>query len=420
MKVLVVGSGAREHAIVWRVVQNESVEEVYCAPGNGGTALMAHNVDVSATDADGLLSLATERGIDLVIIGPETPLIAGVADQLRSAGFVVFGPSAEAARLEGSKAWAKELMQKYGIPCARSVTFDSPAEAKEYIRGQSMPIVVKADGEAAGKGVTVAMTHEEAISAVTAAMEERVFGKAGDVVVVEECLSGPEVSALAFTDGKTVVPMVPSCDYKRVYDGDEGPNTGGMGAYSPPGFVDAAMQERILRTILEPTVAALAAEGIVYQGVLYAGLMMTAEGPKVLEYNVRFGDPETQAVLPRLKTDLVDIALAVAHGRLAEIAVEWDERATCGVVLASGGYPGPYSKGLPITGLERLDDGIRAFHAGTAVANGGFVTAGGRVLTLVAMGRDMAEARQKVYANAERVSFPGRHYRRDIAAREVR
>jgi len=419
MRVLIVGGGGREHAILWHVRRSPLVDEVFCAPGNAGTAQLARNVPIPAHDADGLLGFAVAQGIDLTIVGPESPLIAGLADRFREQGLRVFGPSAAAARLEGSKAWAKSVMQKYGIPCARSVTFDSARAAKDYVLAQPVPVVVKADGEALGKGVTVAQTHAEALAAITAAMEERVFGAAGERVVIEECLRGPEVSALAFSDGCTVVPMVPACDYKRVYDGDEGPNTGGMGGYSPPGFVGAAFQDTVLRTILQPTVAALAAEGVTYQGVLYAGLMLTEDGPKVLEFNCRFGDPETQVILPRLKSDLVAIALAVAEGRLAEVPVEWDERVTCGVVLASGGYPGPIRKGLPIEGLDRLDDGILAFHAGTMLAEGRVVTSGGRVLALVALGRDLAAARTAVYANVDRVTFAGRHYRRDIAAREV-
>ena len=420
MKVLVVGGGGREHAIVWRVIQSPLVTEIYCAPGNAGTALMAHNVAIDAHQVDRLQAFAVERGIDLTIIGPEAPLISGLADGLRRAGRLAFGPGAAGARLEGSKAWAKELLQKYDIPCARSAAFRDPRAAKEYVLNQPVPVVVKADGLAQGKGVTVAQTHEEALAAIREAMEQRVFGEAGDAVVVEECLTGPEVSALAFTDGETVVPMVPACDYKRVFDGDLGPNTGGMGSYSPPGFVDAALQERIVTTILRPTVAALAAEGIPYRGVLYAGLMLTADGPKVLEFNARFGDPETQVILPRLRTDLVQICLEVARGRLGEISVDWDERAACAVVLAAGGYPGSYPKGQQITGIDDLDEGVYAFHAGTALSGGKFVTAGGRVLALVGTGGDVAEARAMVYANTDRVRFDGVHYRRDIGAREVR
>lgn len=419
MKVLVVGGGGREHAIVWRLIQSPLVSQIFCAPGNAGIGLMAHNVPLAASQIDKLVTFALDNGIDLTIVGPEAPLIGGLADRLRRAGKLVFGPVAAAARLEGSKAWAKDLMQRYGIPCARSRTFDDAARAKDYVLSQALPIVVKADGLAQGKGVTVAQTQEEALAAVSAAMESRVFGAAGDSVVIEECLSGLEVSALAFTDGQTVVPMVPACDYKRVDDGDEGPNTGGMGSYSPPGFVGAALQDTIKRTILEPTVAALKAEGIDYRGVLYAGLMLTEDGPKVLEYNVRFGDPETQVILPRLRSDLFEVCLEVARGRLDAVTVEWDDAAACGVVLASGGYPDGYAKGCTIEGLDELDDGILAFHAGTALAKGRFVTAGGRVLALVARGADIGAARAKVYANVGRVQFRGVHYRKDIGAREV-
>jgi phosphoribosylamine---glycine ligase len=420
VKVLVVGGGGREHAIVWSLIQSPLVSQIFCAPGNAGIGLMAHNVPLEANQTDQLVTFALENGIDLTIVGPEAPLIDGLADRLRRAGKLVFGPGAAAARLEGSKAWAKDLMQKYGIPCARSQTFGDLAQARDYVLSQPLPVVVKADGLAQGKGVTVAQSHAEALAALSAAMERRVFGAAGDSVVIEECLSGPEVSALAFADGQTIVPMVPACDYKRVDDGDEGPNTGGMGSYSPPGFVDASLWETIRRTILEPTLAALRAEGIDYRGVLYAGLMLTAAGPKVLEYNVRFGDPETQVILPRLRSDLFAICLEVARGRLDAIAVDWDEAAACGVVLASGGYPVSYAKGYVIEGLDGLDEGILAFHAGTSLVKGRFVTAGGRVLALVARGQDIAAARAKVYANVERVRFTGVHFRQDIGAREVR
>lgn len=421
MKVLVVGSGAREHALVWRVMQSPLVAEVYCAPGNAGTGMMARNVPLKATDIDELASFALENRIDLTIVGPESALIAGIGDRFRAAGLRLFGPSAAAARIEGSKAWAKALLQENGIPCARSVSFTSPAEAIRYVESQPLPIVVKADGEALGKGVVIAASYAEAVDTIRVMMEERVFGAAGERVVIEECLRGLEVSALAFVDSTTVVPMVPACDYKRIYDGDEGPNTGGMGAYSPPGFVDEALWTRIRTEILEPTAQALVDAGCPYSGVLYAGLMLTEEGPKVLEYNARFGDPETQVILPRLKSDLVEVTLAVAEGRLAGTKVEWDERAACGVVLASAGYPGDVVKGQPIEGLGDLDDGVLVFHGGTAAGgDGSLVTAGGRVVTVVGMGEDVIEARAVAYRNVERVRFAGRQYRRDIAAREER
>ncbi|MHB1004309.1 MAG: phosphoribosylamine--glycine ligase [Chloroflexota bacterium] len=420
MRVLVVGGGSREHALVWRAVQSPLVSDTYCAPGNAGTGLMAHNVPISASDVAALAAFAYANRIDLTIVGPETPLIAGIGDAFRARGLTIFGPDAAGARLEGSKAWAKELLQKYGIPCARSVTFSDPVAAKAYVEALAPPIVVKADGEAAGKGVVVAQSRAEAVDAIADMMQRRIFGPSGDLVVVEEFLSGLEVSALAFVDGETVVPMVPACDYKRVGDGDSGPNTGGMGSYSPPAIMDEAMRERVRRTILEPSAAALKAEGITYRGVLYAGLMLTEDGPKVLEFNARFGDPETQVILPRLKTDLVEVALFVARGDLSDLAVEWDDGATCGVVLAAGGYPAAFPKGLPVEGLDTLDDGVLPFHGGTALVNGRVVTAGGRVVTLVAHGKSLAEARAKVYANVDKVRFAGRHFRTDIAAREVR
>lgn len=419
VNVLIVGGGGREHAILWRIVDSPLVDNVYCAPGNAGTGLMARNLDLDLNDLSGLLAAVGELNIRLVVIGPEGPLIAGLADRVREMGVLAFGPGAAGARLEGSKAWAKELMFKYGIPCAGGLSFTSSADARAYVLSLPPPVVVKADGEALGKGVSVANSHDEALDAITRIMDDRIFGKAGDRVVIEECLVGPEVSALAFTDGETVVPMVPACDYKRIFEGDRGPNTGGMGGYSPPSFVDAAMRERILDTILKPTVAALAAEGVPYRGVLYAGLMLTAEGPKALEFNARFGDPETQIVLPRLKTDLMEVLLGVALGDLADVVVEWYDNASCGVVLASAGYPGEIVKGMPISGLDDLDDGILAFHAGTAFRGRELVTNGGRVLCLVATERDLAEARHAVYANVDKVRFHGKQYRSDIGAKEV-
>jgi phosphoribosylamine---glycine ligase len=364
--------------------------------------------------------IALDTGIDLTIVGPESPLILGLADRLSAAGLRVFGPSAAAARLEGSKAWAKALLQEHGIPCAKSATFDSAAEAKEYILSQPTPIVVKADGEALGKGVVVAQNHDEALAAVAMMMEQRAFGAAGDRVVVEECLRGPEVSALAFVDGATVVPMVPACDYKRIFDGDLGPNTGGMGSYSPPSFVDAPLWEDIRDSILQPTADAMVKLGCPYRGVMYAGVMVTEDGPKALEFNARFGDPETQVILPLLKSDLVEVALAVAEGRLANTPVEWHDGATCGVVLASAGYPGEIVTGQRIAGLDQLEDGILAFLGGVAQTNGELLTSGGRVLTVVAQGADVAEARDRVYRNIARLEFAGRQYRSDIGAREVK
>ncbi len=418
MKILVVGSGAREHALVWRCLQSPAVSDVYCAPGNGGTGMICRNVELAVTDQIGLTAFARQQGIDLVIIGPETPLIAGLADTLRQAGLDVFGPSAAGARLEGSKAWAKSLMFKYSLPCAQSESFDSFEAARDYALAGSFPLVVKADGEAAGKGVVIATDAAQAEATLRELMVECRLGESGKRVVLEEFLTGMEVSAMAFCDGERIVPMTPACDYKRVYDGDAGPNTGGMGAYSPPSAVNELLMQQITETILEPTLAALQSEGIDYRGVVYAGLMLTADGPKLLEFNARFGDPETQVVLPRLQTDFVSVARAVARGHLDEVELVWDSGAACGVVLTAAGYPGKYSTGAPISGLDRLDAGVLAFHAGTRQQNGRLLTNGGRVLTVVAKGSSVSEARQAVYRNLERIDFGGKTYRSDIAARE--
>jgi len=387
------------------------------APGNAGTAQIAHNLDISPTDIELLAKATQEQGIDLVVVGPEAPLADGIADYFQRISIPLFGATKKATEIESSKVFAKELMQKYDIPCAQSASFSDYNQAREYIEQQTPPIVVKADGLAAGKGVTVASSIPEALAALDNAMKSRAFGAAGDRVLVEECLSGKEMSAFAFTDGTSVIPMVAACDYKRVYDGDEGPNTGGMGSYSPPQFLNPALANTVKETIMEPTVKAMAQENRPYQGVLYGGLMVTGDGPKVLEFNARFGDPETQVTLPLLKTDLVDIILAVINGNLSHTNVEWSEDACVGVVMASAGYPGSYKTGFPVTGLDNLDKDIIVFHAGTKIgANTGEVlTSGGRVLTVVATGRTTAEARDKVYSNLPRIHFEGCHYRKDIA-----
>ena len=419
MKVLVIGGGAREHSLVWKLSQSPKVGEIYVAPGNAGTGLIAKNIDIGATDIEALAQAAKDNGIDLAVIGPEAPLATGIVDLFQNQGIPTFGPNKEATRLESSKVFAKELMQRYGIPCAQSQSFSSFGDAKDYVRSQKPPIVVKADGLAAGKGSIVAESIAEALKALSEIMEEHIFGSAGDQVVIEECLTGKEVSLLAFTDGKTVVPMVPACDYKRVFDGDQGPNTGGMGSYSPPGFFDDELTNRARDTILEPTVRAMAREGKPYKGVLYAGLIVTEDGPKALEFNARFGDPENQVMIPRLKSDLVDIMVAVIDGTLDRIKVEWSDEACVGVVIASGGYPGSYQTGFPIEGLDRVDRDILVFHAGTKAKQGKIYTDGGRVLTVAATGKTIAEAREKVYLNLPRIHFEGCHYRKDIAAREV-
>ena len=371
---------------------------------------------MSPTDIESLARIADSKGIDFTIVGPEAPLAAGIVDDFHTRELPIFGPTKAAAEIESSKVFAKELMQKYDIPCARSTSFSSYPEAKSYLKQQKTPIVVKADGLAAGKGVIVAYTLEQALEALSGIMEEKVFGSAGDRVVIEECLKGREMSVFTFTDAVTTVPTVPACDYKPVFDGNRGPNTGGMGSYSPPHFLNPKLTEIAFNTIMQPTVKALASEGRPYTGVLYGGLMITDDGPKVIEFNSRLGDPETQVVLPRLKSDLVDIIIGVIDNSIGNVDIEWSEDACVGVVMASGGYPGSYKKGLPITGLNSLDSDTTIFHAGTDFnSEGKVITSGGRVLTIVATGETIAKAREKVYNNIPRLHFEGCHYRRDIA-----
>ena len=420
MKVLVIGNGAREHALVWKIAQNPRVADIYALPGNAGTATIARNIAIPLSDIPAIVSKAQELKVGLVVVGPEAPLAAGITDMFDKAGIPVFGPSGAAARLESSKSFARGLMAGRGIPCAAGREFTDYAEAKSYLRAQAAPVVVKADGLAAGKGVTVAGTIPEALSALDSIMKARVFGSAGDRVIIEECLVGREVSLLAFSDGKTVIPMVPACDYKRVSDGDAGPNTGGMGSYSPPGFFDEQMVSQVTASIIKPVIDAMAERGSPYRGVLYTGLIMTAQGPRVLEFNARFGDPETQAILPRLETDLVDIMLATVNGTLDRVKIVWSRDACTGVVLASGGYPGDYITGNVISVSGKLEKGVNIFYAGARRREDGqVVTDGGRVLTVTATGRTLKEARETAYRNIQYVNFTGMHYRRDIAAREV-
>jgi len=402
---------------VWKLAQSPKVKEIYVAPGNAGTAKVVHNLDISPTDIESLAKIAQEKKIDLTVIGPEAPLAEGIVDRFIVMGIPVFGPTKQATQIESSKVFAKELMQKYGIPCARSASFSEYTQAKEYIKQQTPPIVVKADGLAAGKGVTVANSIPQALDTLSNIMEARAFGAAGDKVVIEEHLSGKEMSCFAFTDGNTVIPMVSACDYKPIFDGDQGPNTGGMGSYSPPHFMSPTLAKTVNETILEPAVKAMHDEGRPYKGVLYGGLMITNDGAKALEFNARFGDPEAQVTLPLLKTDLVDILLAVINGNLDQINVEWSQDACVGVVMASAGYPGSYKTGFPISGLDSLDKDILVFHAGTKLGSepGQVLTNGGRVLTVVAIGKTLAEARQRVYANITKIHFEGCHYRKDIA-----
>jgi phosphoribosylamine--glycine ligase len=419
LKVLVVGNGAREHTLAWKLSRSPKVGEVYVAPGNAGTAQIATNLDISANDLDALTREAKEKQIDLAVIGPEAPLAAGLVDVLQGAGIRAFGPSKAAAIIEASKVFAKDLMHKYGIPCAGDAVFTDFDEAKAYVEKQHPPLVVKADGLAAGKGAIVAQSTGEALRALSDIMVERVFGDAGDRVLVEECLVGQETSLIAFTDGKTVVPLVPACDYKRALDGDLGPNTGGMGVYSPPGFLDSDFIDSMTRTVLEPTVQAMAQEGRPYKGILYAGLMLTSDGPKVMEFNARFGDPETQVQIPLLSSDLVDMMQATIDGSLDQVDVQWSDRACVGVVMASGGYPGSYKTGFPVAGLDGVDGDALVFHAGTRQDGGTIRTSGGRVLTVVATAETIGAAREKAYQNVRRISFEDCQYRKDIAAQEA-
>ncbi|HWR41208.1 MAG TPA: phosphoribosylamine--glycine ligase [Patescibacteria group bacterium] len=421
MNVLVIGGGGREHALVWKLAQSSRVKKIFCAPGNPGIGSIAgvECVALDPMDNEILSRFAIDHQVGLTVVGPEAPLANGVVDHFQQKGLRIFGPSQRAAEIEGSKAFAKELMQKYGIPTAASATFTEADQADAYIRQQGAPIVVKADGLAAGKGVIVAMTREEALAAVDMIMRDQTFGSAGSRVVIEEYLEGEEASLLAFTDGTYVAPMVAAQDHKRVFDGDGGPNTGGMGAYAPAPVVTAALREQVLREILQPAVAAMRQEGRLYCGCLYAGLIITATGPKIIEFNARFGDPETQVVLPLLDSDLVDVMEACIDGRLAATDVAWKDGAAVCVVLAAGGYPGNYGKGQPITGLQNVSEQSIVFHAGTALKEGVVVTNGGRVLGVTAIGDDIAAAVRSAYEAVSAVSFEGIHYRRDIAHRAL-
>jgi phosphoribosylamine---glycine ligase len=406
--------------LVWKIVQSPRVGKVFAAPGNAGTAAIAENLNLSPTDIKGLGEAAEEKGVDLVVVGPEAPLTSGIVDYFDSLGIPTFGPTKAAARIEASKSFARSLMERYGIPCPNGAVFTSCHEAREYLQEQRLPVVIKADGLAAGKGVIIAGSLAEADKALSDVMETKIFGSAGDKAVIDEYLVGQEVSLIAFTDGKTVSPMLPACDYKKVGDGDQGPNTGGMGSYSPPGFFSAGMTEKVTRDILLPTVKAMAKEGIPYRGVLYAGLMIVDGEPVVLEFNARFGDPETQVILPLLRTDLVDILMAVVEGDLDRVKIEWSAEACVGVVVASGGYPGSYKTGFPIQGIDTMDKDVLVFHAGTKLGDAGIVyTDGGRVLTVAGLGQDIAEAREKVYNNVSHISFGDCYYRKDIALREI-
>jgi phosphoribosylamine--glycine ligase len=420
LKILVVGGGGREHTLVWKIAQSPRVERIFVAPGNAGTAAIAENLNLRPTDVEALGRAAKQKSIDLVVVGPEAPLASGIVDHFDRLGIPAFGPTKVATQIESSKVFARNLMEKYGIPCPGGAIFSSYSEAREYLQRRGAPVVIKADGLAAGKGVIIARSLGEAHEALRDIMEARVFGSAGDRVIIDEYVSGREVSLIAFTDGKTVSPMVPACDYKKIGDNDQGPNTGGMGSYSPPVFFSAQTARKVTEDILLPTVKAMAKEGLPYKGVLYAGLMMVHGKPMVLEYNARFGDPETQVILPLLKTDLVDVLMAVVEGSLDRLKVEWSPEACVGVVVASGGYPGSYKTGFPIGGIDKVDKDVLVFHAGTKLGTDGTIyTDGGRVLTVAGVGQDMAEAREKVYLNVPNIRFEGCYYRKDIALREI-
>jgi phosphoribosylamine---glycine ligase len=416
MKILVIGSGGREHAIIWKIAQSPSVEKIYCAPGNGGISALAECVPIKALDIEGIVNFAVEKQLDMVVVAPDDPLVAGMVDPLEAAGIRTFGPRKNAAVLEGSKSFSKELMKKYGIPTAAYAVFESSKEAIEYLSRQEYPVVVKADGLALGKGVIIAANFEEARDAVNSMMEDKVFGSAGDRVVIEEFMTGPEVSVLAFTDGNTVVPMVSSQDHKRALDHDQGLNTGGMGTFSPSRIYTPEMAQYCMESIYKPTVAAMNAEGRKFKGVLYFGLMITKDGPKVLEYNARFGDPETQVVLPRLETDLVEIFNAVIDEKLDQLDIRWGDNAAVCVIMASGGYPQKYATGCEISGIAEAerDADIVVFHAGTKSEKGKYYTAGGRVLGVTALEKTLDEAIVKAYEGVARITFQGVHYRKDI------
>ncbi len=417
MKILMVGGGGREHALIRKLLESEKVEKVYCAPGNGGISCDAECFSVGATDIDGMVSLAKELKVDCVFVAPDDPLAAGMVDAMEKEGIRAFGPRANAAIIESSKVFSKNLMKKYSIPTAGYEVFENSKDALSYIKEQNKyPVVVKADGLALGKGVIIAQNEAEAEDAVHTIMDDKKFGASGNKVVIEEFITGPEVSVLAFTDGKCVKPMVSSMDHKRAYDGDKGPNTGGMGTISPNPYYTPEIADRCMKEIFLPTIEAMNKEGRTFKGCLYFGLMLTADGPKVIEYNARFGDPETQVVLPRLKTPLCDIVDAVIDENLSDLDIQWSDEACACVVMASGGYPGSYPKGIEIKGLDSDGqvEGACVFHAGTALENGVFKTAGGRVLGVTALGSDLKEALKKAYAAVKKITFEGAHYRTDI------
>jgi len=422
MKVLIVGGGGREHAIAWKLSQSQKVDKIYCTPGNAGIAELAECIEVAPDDFGALLNFVKYEWIDLTIVGPEDPLSKGIVDVFEKEGRRIIGPTKAAAMLESSKIFAKDFMRRYRIPTAEYKVFTSYMHAEDHVRMMGAPIVIKADGLAAGKGVFVASTVDEAIDALRLIMKDRAFGEAGDRVVVEKCLQGEEASFMVFTDGETIVPMVSSQDHKRVFDGDTGLNTGGMGAYSPAPIITQSFEKEIVDTIMRPVIEGMKSEGIKYKGILYAGLMINNNKPSVLEFNCRLGDPETQPVLTRLSTDLLDICLALTDGKLSELDVKWKPEAAVCVVLAAKGYPGAYPKGDVIEGLDQVKkmESVTVFHAGTTFKNNSVVTNGGRVLGVTALGSDIRVARDKAYEAIKNIHFNGMHYRKDIAYRALK
>lgn len=421
-KVLVVGSGGREHALVWKLSLSPEVAEIYCAPGNAGISRLAKSVPLSAEDITGLADFTEKQSINLTVVGPEVPLIMGIVDTFRKRDLAICGPDSRAAVLEGSKAFAKEFMKRHNIPTADYQTFSSPEEAKKNVLERGTPLVVKADGLAAGKGVIIAMTEKDALDAIEMIMVKKVFGDAGKRVIIEEVLKGEEASFLAFTDGDTVVPMPSSQDHKAIYDGDQGPNTGGMGAYSPAPVVTPKVHKKVMEKIMTPVIKGMGAEGRTYKGILYAGLMIEDGEPKVLEFNVRFGDPETQPLLIRMESDLLPVLEATITGKLHQVPIEWEQRPAVCVVMASSGYPGTYEKGKIISGLKEAEkmERVQVFHAGTSLSNGKIVTSGGRVLGVTALGNSIQEAVSQAYKAVSKISWEGVYYRKDIGNKALK
>jgi len=422
MRVLIIGSGGREHALTWKIAQSKHVTEIFAIPGNAGIAQLAKCVDIDPTDVNELVAFAKDNNIDLAVVGSESPLVKGVVDEFEKENLKIFGPVALAARLEASKVFAKQIMLKAGVPTAGCEIFDDPQQAKDYIKRRGVPLVIKADGLAQGKGVIIAKTEQEALAAVASIMEDKIFGESGSRIIIEECLEGEEASILVLCDGENFLPLASSQDHKRVFDNDQGPNTGGMGAYSPAPIVSDRLMKEILKTVIKPVVKEMIKIGSPYKGVLYAGIMVTKDGPKVLEFNVRFGDPETQAILPRLNSDLVEVMQAVINGELNNIKLNWLKQSCVCVVLSSGGYPGKYDKGKEITGLDEFNNrkDVFVFHAGTKSSDTKILTSGGRVLGVTALGKNIQEAIKKSYQAVGKINFEGMHFRSDIGARAIK